>query len=235
MTPTFDLADGRLRRTAAAAALCYVLAFLVASVIIGPPTIHAGQEGVEHSWVEGDLGPVYAGMYLLTLGFLALLPTMVYLSRALGRRTAAGALAAQTGAVGGIASIIVIVGVGFSAGAAALWGYHHDLDPDTALAINNVRNFAYFVATQLMGVYAVGTGLAAISDRLLSRWVGWGGVVVGALCLLTIPGAAVGLPLAMPVWLLWWVGVAVSLLRHRPEAAGGRAETPTTREPVGQH
>ena len=164
--PSLDLADDRLRRSAGAGALFYVAAFVLTAVLVGQPTVHAGQEGIEHSLVESGLARAFTGMYLLTLGFLLLLPAMIFLSRALGRRTPLGSWAAQTAAVAGTAYVVVIVGVGFSAGAAALWALHQELDLPSVVSLNNVRNFAYFVATPFMGLYSIAIGVAAISDRV---------------------------------------------------------------------
>jgi hypothetical protein len=230
--PPLDLADDRLRRSAGAGALCYVAAFVLAAVLVGQPTVHGGQEGIEHSLVESGLGLAFGGMYLLTLGFLLLLPAMIFLSRALGHRTPLGSWAAQTATAAGTAYVVVIVGVGFSAGAAALWAHHQELDLPSVVSLNNVRNFAYFVATPFMGLYSIAIGVAAISDRLLTRWVGWGGVIVGTAFLLAVPAAAIGVQYAMPLWLLWWVGTGIALLRHRPGADNAPAERPPLKDSV---
>ena len=223
--PTATLADPRLRRLAAGAVFFFVAAFVGATALTGQPVVHAGQEGIEHSLVEGGLWPVFSGMFLLTLGFLSLTVAMVFLTQAVGRRTATGALAAQTAWAAGIAYVVVIVGVGFSAGGAGLWALHHGADLPTVLSVNNVRNFAYFAAMPFMGAYALALGIAALADGVLTRWVGWGGVLAGVGFLLAIPAAAVGVPYAMPLWLLWWLGVGISLVRYRPLAPTGNPET----------
>jgi hypothetical protein len=224
--PSLNLANDHLRRAAGAGALIYVAAFAVAAVITGQPTVHDGQGGIEHSFVDGGLERPFAGVYLLALGFLVLLPTMVFLSGALGRRSPFGSWAAQTATLAGAAYIVVIVGVGFSAGAAALWAHQQALDLPSVLALNNVRNFAHFIATPFMGLYAIALGIAAISDRLLNVWVGWGGVTVGVAFLLAVPAAVVGVQFAMPLWLLWWVGNGIALLRHRPAVDNFHTEQP---------
>ncbi|MBO0979171.1 hypothetical protein [Microbacterium sp. SD291] len=226
--PSLDRTDRGLRRSAGAGALIYVASFVAATFLTGQPTVHDGQESIEHTLVETELGFAYAGMYVLTLGFLVLLPVMIFLSAALGRRSALSSWAARTAAAVGIAYIVIIVGVGFSAGAAALWGLEHGLDLPSVLSLNNVRNFAYFVATPFMGMYAIAIGVAALGDRVLVRWMGWGGVVVGAAFLLAIPAAAIGVQYAMPIWLLWWIGNGIVLLRRRPVAA----EASTERSPI---
>lgn len=221
-------------RVAGGCALLYVVCFAVSVVISGQPTVHEGQEGIEHSFVEGDLTRVMFGGYVVLLGYLSLLPATVFLARAVGRRTVAGRWAAQTAAAAGVVYVAIIVGSGFAPGAAALWGSHHGLDLGTVLAVNNIRNFAYFVVMPIMGVYTIAVGLSALSDRVLTRWVGWGGVAVGAALVLAIPAASAGIQYGMPLWLLWWVGVGVSLLRHDPVADAGRPERVNRSTAVGQ-
>src|SRR4051812_37162169 len=170
--PTASLVDQGPRRLAAGSALFFVAAFAGATALTGQPVVHAGQEGIEHSLVDGGLWPVFGGMFLLTLGFLALTTiAMTFLSQALGRSGATSALAAQTAWGVGIAYVVVIVGVGFPAGAAGLWAMHNDADLQTVLSVNNVRNFAYFAAMPLMGAYSLAVGVAALVDGVLTRWV----------------------------------------------------------------
>lgn len=221
-------------RVAGVCALLFVVCFVLTVVITGQPTVYEGQEGIEHSLVEGDLTRVMFGGYVVLLGYLSLLPAMVFLARAVGRRTDAGRWAAQTAAAAGVVHVAIIVGSGFAPGAAALWGSQHGLDLETVLAVNNIRNFAYFVVMPIMGLYTIGVGLSALGDRVLTRWVGWGGVAVGAALVLAIPAAAVGIQYGMPLWLLWWVGVGVSLLRHDPVGDTSRPKRVTRSAAVGQ-
>jgi hypothetical protein len=230
---TANLSNPRLRLSAAGSALFFVAAFVCATLLIGQPVVHAGQEGIEHSLVERGLGPVFGGMFLLTLGFLALIVTMTFLAQAVGRRTATGTLAAQTAWAAGIAYVVVIVGVGLSAGGAGLWALHHDAAMQTVLSVNNIRNFSYFAAMPFMGVYSLALGVAALADRVLTRWVGWGGVAAGVGFLLAVPAAAVGVQFAMPLWLLWWIGVGISLLRYRTPDAIENAEASARSVVVG--
>jgi hypothetical protein len=213
------IAPTPLWRAAGAFALAHVLLFVTASAITGQPTVHDGQAGIEHSFNDGDLTRLMIAGYLTVVGFLVVVPVVVFLGQQLGRRTAVGCWSARTGAAAGVAYVVVIVGAGFSAGAAALWGRDQGLDLETVLAVNNIRNFSYFLALPLAGAFAIGTGVAALQDRLLTRWVGWGGVGVGIALVLAIPAAATGIQYGMPLWLVWWVGVAVTLMRHRGDAA----------------
>ena len=216
-----------LWRLAGGLALAHVLLFLAASAITGQPMVHRGQEGIEHSFNEGSFARVASGGYLLVLGFLAVVPLAVFLARNLGTGSPAGRWAAQTAGAAALAYVVLVTGAGFSAGAAALWARDHGLDLETVLAINNIRNFAYFLALPFAGTFALGSGIAALTDRTLVHWVGWGGIGVGLALVVAIPAAAVGIQFGMPLFLLWLTGTGISLLRHQPQPAQVDA-VPTT-------
>ena len=204
-----------LWRIAGGLALAHVALFAVGIIIRGAPTIQPGQEGIEHSWSNAPLERILTGMWVDLMAFVVLIPVFVFLASAFGK-TEAGAWASRTAAAAGMAYVVTVAFVGFAAGAAAAWGASHGLDPDTALAVNNIRNFAYFTGATLLGIQALGTGIAAIMDRVMVRWVGWVGVLVGVAALLTGPLAAIGVgTIGFPLWMLWFVGLAVSMLRAR--------------------
>lgn len=213
-SPTTTLTDP-LWRVAGALALAHVVLMLVGVITSGSPTIHQGQEGIEHSYVEGSLTRIFTGGYVETLAFVLLVPVLVFLSRAFGRRTENGGWASQTAALAGLVYVAVVIAGGFAAGAAASWGAQHGLSVEESLAINNIRNFAYYLSLAFLGAHAIGLGLAARSDSLMPRWVGWGGLAVGTVLLLAVPAAAVGMADgASLVWIVWWTGLAVLMLRH---------------------
>ena len=203
-----------LWRLAGALGLAHVVLMLVGVITSGTPTVHEGQEGIEHSYVEGSLTRIFTGGYVETLAFVLLVPVLVFLGRAFGRSEST-AWASRSAAAAGLTYVAVVVAAGFSAGAAAAWGAANGLDLQTALAVNNIRNFGYFLSLAFLGAHAVGLGIAALGDGLMRRWVGWGGVVTGTLLILAVPAASVGIQdYATIVWLVWWVGVAVLLLRR---------------------
>ncbi len=203
-----------LWRVAGGLALAHVVLMLVGVFTSGTPTIHEGQEGIEHSYVEGSLTRIFTGGYVETLAFVLLVPVLVFLARAFGRRTEAGAWASQAAAFAGLVYVAVVVAGGFAAGAAASWGAQHGLSLEQSLAINNIRNFAYYLSLAFLGAHAIGLGLAALADRVMPRWTGWGGLAVGTALLMAVPAAAVGLADGVTVvWIVWWTGLAVLMLR----------------------
>ena len=207
----------QLWRSAGLFVLAYVVSFLASIAIIGPPTVLEGRSAlVEHSWSEEPLSQVFTGGYVLLLGHLCLMVAIAFLVRALGRSNELGGWAARAAAGAGLFSVVTIVVGGFAPGAAAMWGRDHGGDLATLLTVNDIRNFAYFIALPVMGTCVLAIATAALQDRVLTRWTGWFGVVVGVALLLTVPAASFGVQFGMPLMLLWWLGVGISLLRHQP-------------------
>lgn len=206
-------------RLAAGFALAHVVLMLAGLMLQGTPSLEQGREGIQDAYVDGELGRIMAGGYIEVIAFMCLVPVIVFLGYAVGRRNEAASWAAMTAAALGIGYVAVTVASGFPPGAAALWGAQQELDVDTALALNNVRNFAYFLSLALLGGHAIALGAASIWDGFSARWVGWGGVLTGIVLLAAVPGASLGLQdFATMVWLTWWIGLAVAMLRHPANA-----------------
>ena len=208
-----------LWRLAGCFAAAHVVLLVVGIALQDSPLFQDGVAGIQRGYVEGNLAATIGGGMIQGLGFALLVPALVFLSRAIGRRTEAGRWAAQTAAAAGLAYVAVTMAVGLPAGAAALYGAQSGLDVDTAFAINNIRIFGYFLSLSLLGAHAIGLALAARQDGVMRRWVGWGGLATGSVLLLSVPAALIGQQdWGTLVWLIWWVGVSVCLFRHRPEA-----------------
>lgn len=197
--------------------VAHVVLLVVGITLQNSPRFEEGTLGIQRGYVEGDLARTMTGGMVEALGFVLMIPALVFLARAIGRRTELGRWAAQTGLLAGILYVAVTMAVGFPAGAAAMYGAQHGLDVEAAFAINNIRIFGYFLSLSLLGVHALGLALAARQDGLLTRWVGVGGLVTAVTLLASVPAATVGQQdWGTLVWLVWWVGVAVCLFRHRP-------------------
>ena len=216
--PTTSTVPRSLWRLAGACALAHVALTFGGLALARPPLFEDGTRGIEESYVDRDLTPVMAGGLVEVLGFLLMVPTLVLLSQALGTSSAAGRLAARTGLVCGLVYLAVTVAVGFPAGAAAAYGAHHGLDLDTALAINNVRFFGFLLSLPFLGGHAIGVAISAFHDRVAPRWLGGVGVVTGVgLLAAPVLGVIALQDLPTLLWVVWWVGVAVWLLRAREQ------------------
>ena len=218
----------RLWQIAGTLAIAHVVLIPIGIALQGSPLLSDGRAGIVESYVNGDLTRTFTGGVLEGFAFLLLIPALVFLARAFGRRTQAGGWAAQTGLMCGLAYVAVTFAVGFPAGAAAMYGAQHGLDVDAAFALNNMRIFCYFLSLMLIGGNVIGIAVSALADGVHRRWIGGFGLVTGAALLASTPLAGIG----QQDWggllhLVWFLGVGVLLLRHREPAP---AESP--REPV---
>jgi len=209
-----------LWRAAGALAIAHVVLIPIALALEMPALFSDGVGGIAEAYVEGDLTRSFAGGVLESFAFLMLVPVLVFLGRVLGRG-GGGELAgwaAETGVLCGLAYVAVTFAVGFPAGAAAMYGAQHGLDLDAAFAINNVRIFAYFLSLLLLGGSTLGFAVAALAGRVHPRWWGGLGIATSMVLFASTPLAAVNLhDWGTLVWMVWFVGVGVLLLRHRDD------------------
>jgi hypothetical protein len=176
-----------------------------------------GPHTVARVYGSGSLGRIFTGGYVESLSFLILLPCLVFLARAFGHRDEAARWASQTALGAGVVFIANTLAVGLPAGAAAVYGAHHGLAGGGTLAlVNDVRTFAFYVSLVTLGAAALCLGIAALRDGVMTRWVGWGGVAVGSLLVLGPVGQrwADTINTTSLIWMVWWVGVGVCLIRR---------------------
>jgi hypothetical protein len=221
----------RLWQIAGILAIAHVVLIPIGIALQGSPLLSDGRQGIVESYVEGDMARTFTGGVLEAFGFLLLIPVLVFLARAFGRRTEAGGWAAQTGLMCGLAYVAVTFAVGFPAGAAAMYGAQHGLDVDAAFALNNVRIFGYFLSLLLLGASTLGIAISALADGVHRRWIGGFGVVTGVALLASTPLAGIGQQdWGTLVWMVWFVGVGVLALRHREPAP---VESPREQVAIG--
>lgn len=208
----------QLWRAAGALAIAHVVLIPIALALEMPALFSDGVGGIAEAYVEGDLTRSFAGGVLESFAFLMLVPVLVFLGRVLGRGGELAGWAAETGVLCGLAYVAVTFAVGFPAGAAAMYGAQHGLDLDAAFAINNVRIFAYFLSLLLLGGSTLGFAVAALAGRVHPRWWGGLGIATSMVLFASTPLAAVNLhDWGTLVWMVWFVGVGVLLLRHRDD------------------
>ena len=219
-----------LWQLAGALGIAHVLLIPVGLALQQSPLFTDGTAGIRDDYVNGDFGRTASGWLVESVGFLLFIPALVFLARAIGRRTEAGRWAAQSGLMCGIAYVAVTFAVGFPAGAAAMYGAQHGLDLDAAFALNNLRIFGYFLSLMLLAGSTLGIALAARSDGIHRRWVGGFGLVTGLALLASTPLSAVGQQdWGSLVWMVWFTGVCVLLLRHQdPASTEPRPSVPTS-------
>lgn len=171
-------------------------------------------QSVQDSYGSGNLTRILTGGYIESLSFVVLLPALVFLARAYGTRTEGSRWAAQTSLIAGLGYAVVTLSSGMPPGAASLYGVQHGAALETALMVNNIRLFAFYLSLLLLGAQALSLGIAALLERRHPRWVGIGGIVTGVVLVLGVAGVRWGLhDLASMVWMVWFVGIGILLLR----------------------
>lgn len=178
-----------------------------------PVLFEDGRAGIAR-YVDADLPRTVAGGYVELIGFLLLLPVMVFVARTVGR-TPTGRWAAATALVAGGGYVAVTFSPGLAAGATAMHAAQNGVGVDAAWMMNNLRVITYVASLVLLGAHAIGVGIAARADGFSPRVVGVGGLVVGAV-LLTAPlllGAGLH-DVPMLAWSVWWLALSVQLLRR---------------------
>lgn len=213
---TDDHSPRRLWQVAGGLALTHLVLILAGISLSTGAMFEDGRAGVA-KYARGSLERSIAGGYIELLGFLALVPVLVFLARAVGH-TPTGRWAAQSALVAGGAYVALTFSPGIAAGATAMHGAHNAVSVDTAWLMNNLRVITYVVSLMLLGAHALGVAVAAITDRFSPRWVGAGGLLTGAVLLMSPLLLTVRLQdVPTLVWSVWWVGLAVQLMRRKTQ------------------
>lgn len=168
---------------------------------------------LQHSYGTANMTRVFAGGYVESMAFVVLIPALVLIARLFGRRTETGRVAAQTFLGLGVVYAAATLAVGFAPGAAAIYAAHHHVPIGAIAMVNDIRNYSYILQVAISLAMALALGVAALAERIHVRWVGWCGVVIGAVGIVATPFAhnAIGM-----VQLVWWVGLGVLCLRGVP-------------------
>ena len=213
--------DPRPWRWAGGLALAHVILMLGALSQEGVILEHgASSAKVQHDLGAASVAHTLGAGYVEALSFLVLMPALILLARLFGRRTELGRVAAQSFLALGVAFVASSLAVGFPPAAAALYAAHHGVDPGAIAMVNDIRNFGFVLQVAMLAGMTLALGVAALSDRVHARWIGWGGIVVGGVGLAVTPFAHNAISMA---WMVWWVGMAVLLLRGAP----GRNPSPS--------
>lgn len=212
-TPSTD-APSSTWRVAGGIALAHAVLLMGAFAVEGVSVEHgASPAHIQHAYADAPLTRVLGGGYVEALSFIVLVPALVLIARLFSARTDLGQLASRVFLALGVAYVGSTLAVGFPAGAAAMYAAHHGVDAGSIAMVNDIRNYAFVLQVALTAAMALALGVAARAERAFPRWVGWGGIAFGAVGLAVTPFAQNAVSM---VWLVWWVGTAVLLLRGGP-------------------
>jgi hypothetical protein len=213
--------QGRLWRVFGILAIGHVVLMFGGLLLEGMlPQLGSSKADAVKGLVDGGMTARFAGGYVEALSMIVFLVGALLLGRLLRGRTDISAwLASCTVATAAITAGSALI-VGFPAGAAAIYGGHHGADLGTITTMNDLRNFAFFLAVAVQGVFAVCASAGILATRTLGPWLGWGGIAVGAVSLVSVAGAGDGAHNFGNLALLaWWVVLGVAALRHRVSSA----------------
>jgi len=211
--------SNRSWRVAGILAIAYVVASFAGAGIEGVTgLLGTAPDAVRGQYAQAGLSRAMAGGYLEAVAALAFLAVAAFLYRVTARdREPAGWLA--TTAFG--AAVLNAVPSGLAAGAAALYGAHHGADAATVAALNDLRDFSFFLSFLPLGLFTCAVaGLAASRALAVPRWVGWVGLPVGVLQFAGAAGAGAELQnLTMLLWFAWFLVLGGAMLVRRWSAA----------------
>lgn len=204
----------RLWRIAGALALAHVVLMLGGVVFESTPVLGDPPADQSAALLHGSLVSTMAGGYAEYLGFLVFLAFAVLLARLLRGSGEVQRWFGSCIAGAGVVYVAITLAVGFPAGAAATYEGHHGAPLMTAMTVNDIRNFGYFLSVGVLGVFTLAAAAAIRATGLLPRWLAWTGYLVGAASLAAVPAARVGaIDYANIAWLVWFVALAVVALR----------------------
>lgn len=151
--------------------------------------------------------------YVEALSFLPFLVALILLVRLLGTRTHTSAVAGQTALGLAVAGVAAGFAIGFPPLTVAVEAAHDGVGAVTVGAIHDLRVHGYVLGVALRMALAVAIGVLAVAEGRMTRWTGWGGVIVGSLGLVVTPFMWDEVSL---LWTVWWLGVAVLALKGGP-------------------
>ena len=171
--------------------------------------------------VNGPMARTFGGGYVESLSFLVFLLAATSLARLLGGRSEVSRWWASSAGAAGAVFVAITLAVGFAAGAAATYDGHHGAPLATVVAVNDVRNFGYFLSVAVLGLFTICVAAAVQVTGTLARWIGYSGYAVGGLLLLSVPAERSGLmDLSGMVWFVWFLALGVAALRRARVKAG---------------
>jgi hypothetical protein len=205
-----------LWRVAGGLAIVHVVLMMAGFSLQKSTMLSDSGDEVLSTFSSANIPVVLGGILIEGSSFLVLLPVITFLARALGQRTEVGRWAAQTGMATGVVYVAVTLAIGFPPLAAALFASQHGVVDGAVLAmIGNLRNFGYYLTLLVLGFHAICIGASTRGESVRLRRVGWGGIGVGALLVVSVltQGFIGFADVSTLVWMLWWICLGVALIR----------------------
>jgi hypothetical protein len=204
----------------------------------------SGAAGVVVLIVGGEIfngdGPLArAGYALVVLSFVAFIVFLAFLHRILREAEGPGGWVATLALGAGL----VYAAVRFAAQPPRMVAfYRDDLTPESARTLVDLNDTAFVSSGLMLGLFVAAAAWVFLVHRVLTRWIGWVGLVSGVLA---VAAGVVGMaypagyfPVPFLAGLLWILVVSV-LLTVRPRRAvgepGERLRTGSLTVRAGRH
>jgi hypothetical protein len=204
----------------------------------------SGAAGVVVLIVGGEIfngdGPLArAGYALVVLSFVAFIVFLAFLHRILREAEGPGGWVATLALGAGL----VYAAVRFAAQPPRMVAfYRDDLTPESARTLVDLNDTAFVSSGLMLGLFVAAAAWVFLVHRVLTRWIGWVGLVSGVLA---VAAGVVGMaypagyfPVPFLAGLLWILVVSV-LLTVRPRRAvgepGERLRTGSLKVRAGRH
>lgn len=211
---TTATAHRRLWRTAGALLIGYLVLTFAGVVFEHTLMLGDGRSEASDALVRSSMAKNFAGGYVELLATLLLLVGAQLLARLLRGESETSAWLSSCISAGAIVYAAVTIVGGFAAGAAALYDGHHGAALATAITVNDIRNFSFFLSGAALAVLAFGVVAASWVTGLLPRWVSYTGAVAAVLWVATIPAARTGvINIATLLGFAWILALAIAALR----------------------
>jgi hypothetical protein len=208
----------RTHRLALASGAIYVVA-----ILIGNGLYEIGASGDDGPGILADLqrpfGPAQTvGLATEILGFTAFLVFLGALYRMIRPLEGPGGWLATTALGAGLVTIAVKLGSVAPLMAANLRA--DELTPDLARTLDDLGGAAFVISGYTSGVFVAAAAAAVLATRVLPRWLGFTGVVVGVLTIaagtagVLDPGGYVPVPFLLG--LLWVLAASATMAIRSP-------------------
>jgi hypothetical protein len=202
-------------RIAGALALAHIVLTFAGLSLETTPELGAPSGSNADAFVHSSVSAGLTGGVIEYLGFLVFLAGVLLFAQLLrGEGVAGGWLASCTTGFA-VTYTAVTLAAGFPPGAAALYDGHRGGVPlPTLTAINDVRNFAFYLSVGALGIATMAlAGSIQLTGRL-PRWLAVSGYAVGALCVAAVPLQPFdGVNYATLLWLIWFLALGGTALR----------------------
>jgi len=204
----------RLWRVVGVLAIVHVVSLLASYALQKVADLGAKPSVVASAFVSFSTGKGFAGEYLTCLSLLVFLFAAMLLARLVrGGSELSGWLASVVGALGAI-YVAVSLASYLPALGAALYDGHHGAPLATVATLDHLHWFGAFVSTAVLGAFTLAAAATIRVSGVLPAWLGYSGMVVGALCLAAGEGAHLSLNGAASIaWAAWFVLLGVAALR----------------------